>query len=88
MSEQIVPPSDGGRRDAKQMRYTLTMEPEHWLQWLLAGISRRVLTGTGSSIQGNELLIRGEAGTFHSINYARVRYMTVEVIEWETHSAL
>jgi hypothetical protein len=60
-----------------RMRYTLCMEPNHWWQWR----TKLVVTGIGSSLSGNELLIKDAHGGFYSVNYARVLYMKAEPVK-------
>lgn len=61
---------------AQPIRYTLHLVDRHW--W--GGRVTMVLVGTGSSVQGNELLIRQERGIW-CINFSRVRFMQAELLD-------
>lgn len=62
------------------IRYSIHMQPSNFWQWILGG-SSQVIVGTGSSLKDGELLIHGQHGVFHSINYTRVLWMQAEVME-------
>lgn len=58
------------------MRYTIALQPTRWGRQ-----ETLVLQGISSSLKEGELLIFGENNTFHSINYAHVRWMKAEPIK-------